>query len=97
MGKFHMKNGWTRYDDYTILQEIFWSVFRREVGGLSDDIIQAIHSARVVGLLLSKGFTSRLANMSQPEPIQDNESGAYNMLHLDGLLINPATKFVHLA
>lgn len=97
MGKFHLKNGWIRYDDYNILQETFWSVFRTEVGGLSNDIIEVIYAARVVGLLLSKGFTSRLANMPEPEPIQDNESGAYNMLHLDGLLINPATRIVHLA
>ncbi|KAI1314273.1 hypothetical protein F5Y03DRAFT_336620 [Xylaria venustula] len=97
MGKFHLKNGWIRYDDYNILQETFWSVFCREVGGLRNDIIEVIHSARVVGLLLSKGFTSRLANMPKPEPIQDNESGAYNILYLDGLLINPATKIVHLA
>ncbi|KAI0100324.1 hypothetical protein GGR51DRAFT_575408 [Nemania sp. FL0031] len=94
-GKFHLKNGWIRYDDYNILQEMFWDVFSKEAGGLSNDIIKAIHSARVVGLLLSKGFTSRLANMPEPEPIQDNESGAYNMLHLDGLLINPATRIVH--
>ncbi|KAI0186564.1 hypothetical protein EV127DRAFT_394769 [Xylaria flabelliformis] len=96
-GMFHLKNGWIRYDDYSILQEIFWSVFCKEVGGLSNDIIQVIHSARIVGLLLSEGFTSRLANMPHPEPIQDNESGAYNMLHLDSLLINPATKIVDLA
>ncbi|KAI0418735.1 hypothetical protein F5X98DRAFT_108991 [Xylaria grammica] len=97
MSKFHLRNGWIRYDDYNILEEIFWSVFHREVGGLSDDIIKVIHAARVVGLLLTRGFTSRLANMPEPEPIQDNESGAYNMLYLDGLLINPATKIVHLA
>ncbi|KAI1123160.1 hypothetical protein F5Y10DRAFT_252364 [Nemania abortiva] len=94
MGKFHLKNGWIRYDDYNKLQEVFWDVFRREVGGLNNDIIEAIHSARVVGLLLSAGFTSRLANMPEPEPIQNNESGAYNMLDLDGLLIDPATKIV---
>ncbi|KAI0870087.1 hypothetical protein GGS24DRAFT_493269 [Hypoxylon argillaceum] len=95
--KFHLKNGWTRYDNYHILQGIFWSGFRREVGGLSADTIQVIHSVMVMRLLLSAGFTSRLANMPEPKPIQDNESGAYSLLDLDRLLLNHATRVVHLA
>lgn len=94
ISKFHLKNGWIRYDDYDILQETFWNVFREEVGGLDDDVIQVIKSARVVGLLLTSGFTRRLANLTEPVPIRDDESGAYNMLDLDGLLINPTTRFI---
>lgn len=30
--------------------------------------------------------------MPEPEPIRDDKSGAYEMLGLDGLLINRATK-----
>jgi hypothetical protein len=97
MSKFHLKNGWIRYDDYDNLQETFWSTFYQKVGGLSKETIRAIQSARVVGLLLSSGFTSRLANMLEPAPIRDDESGAYNMRDLDGLLINPATRFAELA
>ncbi|KAI1819288.1 hypothetical protein F4861DRAFT_150682 [Xylaria intraflava] len=96
MSKLHLKNGRIRYDDYDDLEKTFWGVFRREVGGLGDDIIQAIQSASIVGLLLSRGFTSRLANMPEPVPIQDNASGAYNMLILDGFLVNPATRIVAL-
>lgn len=96
MSKFHLKNGWIRYEDYNSLRETFWGVLREEVEGLSDDIIRVIKSARMIGLLLSRGFTSRLANMPEPVPIRDNESGAYNMLDLDGLLINSPTSFVEL-
>jgi hypothetical protein len=93
MGHFHLKHGCIRYDDYDVLEQAFWHTFREEVGGLGEEEIQTIKSARVVGLLLSLGFASRLANMPKPEPIRDDESGAYNMRHLDGLLINPATRF----
>ncbi|OJD13765.1 hypothetical protein AJ78_05815 [Emergomyces pasteurianus Ep9510] len=94
--KVHLKNGWIRYNDYILLENIFWSTFREEAGELSDETIRIIKSARVVGLLLSCGFTPRLANMSEPIPIQDDESGKYNMRNLDGLLINPATRFTEL-
>ena len=94
MSKFHLKNGWIRYDDYEDMQETFWNVFRKEAGGLSDDTLRVIRSARIVGLLLSKGFTSRLANTPEPVPIQDNEDGAYNLLILDGLLVHPDTRIV---
>lgn len=97
MSMFHLKSGYIRYDDYDILEEAFWHIFCKEIGGLREGEIRAIKSARVVGLLLSRGFTSRLANMPKPEPIQDDESGAYNMRHLDGLLVNPATRFADLA
>lgn len=97
ISKVHLKNGWVRYDDYVVLEDIFWSTFNKEAGGLGDDTIRAIKAARIVGLLLSRGFTSRLANMPEPVPIRDDESGAYNMRDLDGLLINPATRFTDLA
>ncbi|GIK00091.1 hypothetical protein Aspvir_004106 [Aspergillus viridinutans] len=97
ISKVHLKHGWIRYDDYIILEEIFWSTFSEEAGGLSDETIRVIKLARVMGLLLSRGFSSRLANMPEPVPIRDDETGAYNMRDLDGLLINPATRFTDLA
>lgn len=96
ISKVHLKNGWIRYDDYNLLEEIFWNTFSEDAGGLSNETIGAIKSARVLGLLLSQGFTSRLANMPQPVPIWDDERGACNMRDLDGLLINPATRFTEL-
>jgi hypothetical protein len=96
ISKIHLKNGWTRYDDYTVLEEIFWSTFSNEAGGLDGETIKTIRLARILGLFLSSGFTSRLANMPIPVPIRDDESGAYNMRNLDGLLINPATRFTEL-
>lgn len=63
------------------------------MGGLSDETIETIKAARALGQILSKGFTSHLANMPKAVPVKDDESGRYNMLYLDGLLLNPATKF----
>ncbi|KAJ5152115.1 hypothetical protein N7492_010410 [Penicillium capsulatum] len=94
--KVHFKNGWTRYDDYTVLEEIFWSTLSEEAGVLDDETIRVVKAARITGLLLSRGLTSRLANMPEPVPIRDDESGAYNMRDLDGLLINLATRFLEL-
>lgn len=92
-GKLHLRNGWTRFEDYDTLQDIFWKSFRQEVGGLSDDQLRTIKLARALGLLLSCGFTSRLANEPEPAPIGDDEHGRYNMVSLDGFLVNPQTKF----
>ncbi|QYS95757.1 APH domain-containing protein [Trichoderma simmonsii] len=92
-GKLDIWNGWSRYQDYADLQDTFWNVFAQEVGGLTEDKIQAIKLARVVGLLLSHGFTGRLANEPPAVPIRDDDDGRYNMMSLDGLLINPATRF----
>lgn len=89
----HLKNGWARYYDYDDLQDTFWGTFRDEVGGLSDETVETIKAARVLGQILSRGFTSRLANMPEAVPIKDDETGRYNMLYLDGLLLNPITKF----
>jgi len=94
MSKLHLRDGWIRYHNYDALQETFWRVFSDEAGGLDRDTVRAIKSARVVGLLRSRGFTSRLANAPEPVPIRDDESGAYNMMILDGLLLNPVTSFM---
>jgi hypothetical protein len=88
-----MRNGWTRYVDYDDLQKVFWETFEEEIGGLTDDRRRMIKMARVLGLLLSSGFTSRLANEPEPVPIGDDEYGRYNLLSLDGFLINPQTRF----
>lgn len=127
MGKFHLKKGWIRYEDWDALEETFWRVLREEVRGvvrgaaaaggagkqggdggnkeegdekkkekefklIDDKVEKVIKAARVVGLLMTWGFTGRLGNMSAPTPIRDDESGAYNLLWLDGLLIQPETR-----
>ena len=97
ISKVHLKSGCMRYDDYVTLEDIFWSTFINEAGGLSDETVKTIEAARIVGLLLSRGFTSRLSKTTEAVPIRDDESGAYNMRDLDGLLINPATRYIDLA
>uniref|UniRef100_A0A8H7K6U9 Aminoglycoside phosphotransferase domain-containing protein n=1 Tax=Bionectria ochroleuca TaxID=29856 RepID=A0A8H7K6U9_BIOOC len=92
-GKLHYEDGWSRYDDYDDLQETFWSVFQREVGGLPEETLQTIKLARIMGLLLAEGFTGHLKDGTGPVPIQDDEVGRYMMLSLDGFLLNEATKF----
>ncbi|KAF4625637.1 hypothetical protein G7Y89_g12528 [Cudoniella acicularis] len=79
-GALHLKNGWRQYEDYGALQDTFWSAFRDEVGDLSVETIKNIKTARIMGLLLSSGFTNRLANKPEPTPIRDDETGRYNML-----------------
>lgn len=92
-GALHLKNGWRRYDGYEHLQDTFWSTFRNEVGDLSSDTMDAIRISRITGLLRSRGFTRRLANMPAATPIGEDETGRYNMLSLDGFLIHPTTRF----
>ncbi|KAH6847077.1 hypothetical protein B0I37DRAFT_374236 [Chaetomium sp. MPI-CAGE-AT-0009] len=41
----------------------------------------------------SRGCTSRLANVPDPVPIRDDDGGRYNMMVLDGLLVNSAAQF----
>lgn len=94
MSKYRLGVGWIRYDYYDALSETFWSILSADVGAIEEEMIRTIKYAMIVGILLSHGFTSRLANMQKPEPIRDDESGAYEMLGLDGLLIVPATKLV---
>jgi aminoglycoside/choline kinase family phosphotransferase len=92
----HLKDGWMRYGHYAVLEDAFWSTFSAEAGGLAQETVEIVKAARVMGLLLSRGFTSRLANMPEPVPVRDDEGGAYNIRDLDGLLINPATRFTEL-
>lgn len=94
MSKYRLGHGYIRYGDYDDLDKIFWDTFFIAAGGLDVGTIQIIKSATVVGLLLSHGFTSRLNNMPEPEPIRDDAQGAYRMLGLDGLLLAPATKII---
>ena len=92
MSRLHLKNGWIRYEDYGDLTRSFWETFSDEVGGLGEDTIKAIKAAKVLGLLRSRGFTSRLANEPQPVPIKDDNDGRHSMMILDGLLLNPTTR-----
>ena len=90
-GELNLRRGWMRYDDYHDLHGFFWETFEDEVGGVEESFMEAIRMARIVGLLLSKGFTSRLE--AEPSPIGNDERGRYNMLSLDGFLLNPETNF----
>lgn len=92
-GKVMLNRGVIHFEDHELLQETFWSVLSSEVGGLSAEQIQSIKAARILGLLRSMGFTCRLKNMPEPVPIRDDDAGRYNMMYLDGLLLDPATKF----
>ncbi|KFZ11635.1 hypothetical protein V501_04639 [Pseudogymnoascus sp. VKM F-4519 (FW-2642)] len=92
-GKLHLQNGWSRYEDYDILQDTFWNTFKKEVGGVTKEDLRTVSLARTTGLLLTHGFTSRLANDPDHVPIGDDERGRYNMLSLDGFLINLVTRF----
>ncbi|KAF9894418.1 hypothetical protein FE257_007921 [Aspergillus nanangensis] len=47
IGTVHLKNGWIRYDDYGVLEEIFWRTFSEEAGGLGNTTIQVVKSATV--------------------------------------------------
>jgi len=63
-------------------------------GGDATNVISTIQSAMLLGLLLSNGFTSRLANEAAPVPIsEDSREGAYKMLKLDSFLVREETKF----
>lgn len=92
MGKMHLERGWGRFPDYDALQNTFWKVFLQEVGGLPDETVKVIKKARVLGMLLSHGFTCRLANEDKPVPLKDDAHGKENMRYLDALLVNDETK-----
>lgn len=102
MTKFHLRNGAVRYPRYEVLYERFWDGLGKEIGrggfiGSGDDatnVIGTIQSAMLLGLLLSNGFTSRLANEVAPVPISgDSREGAYKMLKLDSFLVREETRF----
>lgn len=90
-GAMHLKNGWLRFPDYDKLEVTFWTQFTREVGGLSEEMMGTIKKARLLGFLLSHGFTSRLG-ASAPVPLRDDEHGRYHMMFLDGYLISEGTR-----
>ena len=92
-GKLHLRNDWTRSEGYDTLQDISWERFKREVGGISDNQLRNIKLAKALGLLLSGGFPSRLADGVEPVPISDDEQGRCNMMLLDGFLIDSRAKF----
>lgn len=100
-----------RYPRYEVLYQRFWDGLGKEIGrgefigsggGDADDattanVISTIQSAMLLGLLLSNGFTSRLANEAAPVPIsEDSREGAYKMLKLDSFLVREETKFAFL-
>ncbi|KAM3516438.1 hypothetical protein NHJ13051_009914 [Beauveria bassiana] len=91
-GSMHLRNGWSRFPDYEQLEQLFWLNFAKEVGGMPEQTLTTIKKARVLGFLLSHGFTSRLANEATPTPLKDDDYGRYHMMYLDGYLVDPATK-----
>ncbi|KJZ71482.1 hypothetical protein HIM_09121 [Hirsutella minnesotensis 3608] len=91
-GELHLRKGWIPHPDHRALYNAFWRTFTQEIS-VPEYTIRTIKTARTMGLLLSHGFTSRLANNPEPIPIGNDERGRYNMLFLDGLLLDPATKF----
>ncbi|KAH9879963.1 hypothetical protein J1614_001987 [Plenodomus biglobosus] len=96
-GAVHLRDGWRRYDDYKNLQEIFWDTFSDKIGKEAfSKSKKAIESSRALAHLRFRGFTKRLANLSPPAPIRVDATGRDNMMYLDGLLINPHTKFLEL-
>ncbi len=97
-GSLHRENGWRQYKDHGTLQKTFWQTFQREVGGLSAEVMDAIRSARILGCLLTHGFTRRLANEPFLVPIQeDDEVGRYNLRFLDAYLVDVETRFEDLS
>lgn len=93
-----------RYPRYEVLYERFWDGLGKEIGradfigsgggDATTNVIETIQSAMLLGLLLSNGFTSRLANEAAPVPIsEDSREGAYKMLKLDSFLVREETKF----
>lgn len=91
-GSMHLRNGWSRFPDYDACEHAFWSGLDSEVGALPREAVNTIKRARILGLLLSHGFTSRLANEAEPVPLKDDDYGRYQMTYLDAFLINPTTK-----
>jgi hypothetical protein len=57
------------------------------------ETIKNIKTARIMGLLLSSGFTNWLVNKPEPTTIYNNETRQYNMLSLDSFLVNLSTRF----
>lgn len=87
ISEMYLKKGWIRCDDYIDLEKIFWNTFTKKARAGSNETPRVIKAARIVGLLLSRGFSNHLPNASKPVLIRDDESGAYRM---------PATRFIDL-
>ena len=93
-GTLHREFGWRQYKDHDTLDEIFWETFQKEVGGLSAEVIEAIRSARILGCLLTHGFTRRLADEPFVVPARENdEIGRYHLQFLDAYLVDVKTRF----
>jgi len=93
-GTLHREVGWRQYKDHDTLQQRFWETFQKEVGGLSAEVMEAIRSARILGCLLTHGFTRRLANEPFVVPTrEDDEIGRYNLHFLDAYLVDVKTRF----
>jgi hypothetical protein len=91
-GHFHLKNGWERFRDRDLTQEIFWNTLKDEVGGIPAETIETIKTARMMGLLISHGFVDAAKTI----PIGDDAIGRYHKLWLDGLLVSPETRYENL-
>jgi hypothetical protein len=87
-GALHLKNGWRRFEGYEALPDTFSSTFQDQVGNLSVESMKTINTARIIGLLRSRGFTKQVANMRPATSIRDDETGRYNMLYLDSFPVN---------
>ncbi|PMD17034.1 hypothetical protein NA56DRAFT_681373 [Hyaloscypha hepaticicola] len=87
-GALHLKNGWRRFEGYEALPDTFSSTFQDQVGNLSAESMKTINTARIIGLLRSRGFTKRVVNMRPATSIRDDETGRYNMIYLDSFLVN---------
>ena len=93
-GALQREHGWRRYKDYEALQDTFWETFQKEVGGLSVEAVEAIRSSRILGCLLTHGFTGRLPNEPFVIPVQENdEVGQYHLRFLDAFLLDVQTRF----
>jgi aminoglycoside phosphotransferase (APT) family kinase protein len=51
ISKIHLKHGWSRYNDYRLLDEIFWSTFSQETE-VDNKTIKTIKAARIARVLL---------------------------------------------
>lgn len=91
-----LPHGWQPYDDYQVLQDTLWGKFTSEARGISLETVDAIKIASVMGLLLYRGFTRRLAGMPHPTPISEDEEGNYSFLYLDAFVLHPTTRIIDL-
>lgn len=89
------ERGWQPYDDYEALQEIFWDGLKR-YANMSARNMKIIKLASVMGLLLYRGFTRRLAGMAQPTPISEDPEGCYSFQYLDAFLLNSSMRIIRL-